>query len=133
VGRLGLTDMRPEAETIAAKSTEGLQTDCWPSLFKRITLTGIFRCVDDDLSTLIKAMEGKMLSFAKPSGVASRVLGHRLRSPSRRARVNDFAGLAASFDALGQLGAAVTAAARGRLRIWRHRLASRSELKLYAE
>ena len=74
-----------------------------------------------------------MSSFAKPSGIAFRVVGHGLRSPTRRDRIDNFAGLAASIDALGQLAAAITAAARGRLRLWRHRLADRNELKLYAE
>src|ERR1700730_12019757 len=43
----------------AAKSPDGLQTHCRPSLFKLITLIGIFRAVDDDLSTFIEAMERK--------------------------------------------------------------------------
>ena len=74
-----------------------------------------------------------MSSFAKPSGVAFRVVGHGLRSPTRRARIDNIAGLAASLDAWGQLRAAITAAARRRLRVWHHRLESRNELKLYAD
>lgn len=74
-----------------------------------------------------------MSSLAKPSGVAFRVAASNERPQTGRVRVNCVARLARSLEALEQLRTGFTAAARCRLREWRHRVESRNELRLHAD